>query len=76
MKQLTDKLNTAMAELSNEKSNNMMLMNSYTLLLEKYQKLESEHRSHDGYEGKMEEIIKAFDRVLAEKNDILQQYLL
>lgn len=67
IKQLKDKLSTVMAELSNEKSNNMMLM--------KCQELECKEKLQNEYDVKLKEKNKELESILLEKNDLLQQYL-
>lgn len=76
MEQLNDKLNKITAELSNERNNNNMLMESLTAALNKYQTLESEQKMREdiSYREKLEKMDKDFKKTLAEKIDILKRY--
>lgn len=77
MEQLNNKLKTVTADLLNEKSNNMVLLNSITACLDKYQNLELEQKTQEGlsYKEKLDTINKELENVLIEKNNLLNRLI-
>ncbi|XP_026819128.1 zinc finger MYM-type protein 1-like [Rhopalosiphum maidis] len=75
MEQFNDKLKTVMAELSNEKSSNLVLMKSVTAALDKYQNLELEQKTREEiyYKEKLDSCTKELESVIIEKNDLLKR---
>lgn len=76
MEHLSDKLNKMTAELSNERKNNNVLMESLTAALNKYQILESEQKTREdiSYKEKLEKMTKDLKNALTEKIDISKRY--
>jgi len=77
MEQFNDKLKTVTAELSNEKSSNIVLMKSVTAALDKYQNLELEQKTREEiyYKEKLDSCTKELENVLIENNDLLKRYM-
>lgn len=75
IEQLNEQLKTITAELSNEKNNNIMLLQSYTVSLDRCKILEAEHISLEGYsyKEKLDETAKLLEKALAEKNDLVKR---
>lgn len=73
VEELKEQLRTAALELSNEKSNNITLMNSYTAALNKHKNLELEliakTQERLAYEDKLNRAAEALEIVRNEKND-------
>jgi len=74
MKQL-NKLKTVTVELSNEKNNHNVLVNSVTATSNRYQNLELEMKTPDGfsYKEKLDEESKELENILTEKKDLLKR---
>lgn len=74
LEQLNEKLKIVTSELSNEKSNNVSMMSSYTAILDKHKNLELELKTKtlEGacYEDKLEKTAKELETVRAEKDDL------
>lgn len=75
MEQFNNKLNTVTMEMSNEKRSNIELMNSVTVVLDKYQNFELEHKIREGfsYKEKLDSTITELENVINEKVDLLKR---
>jgi len=71
---INNKLKTFTTELSNEKSS-IVLINSVTAALDKYQNPELEQKTREGfsYKEKLDTTTKELENVTIEKNDILKR---
>lgn len=75
MEQFNNKLNTVTMEMSNEKRSNIELMNSVTVVLDKYQNFELEQKIREGfsYKEKLDSTIMELENVINEKVDLLKR---